>query len=389
MISAENYDDLSIISLLNRANAGDLDAQEVVNRRLGLVEKLLKYSEDQPRDERGRFGSTAGESVSGLFERKGLAQAVNNTVKSYLEDNYDRLVERGLIDPSQDQFKQLDSAAKAMVMEDIANRMSGVRIENVASAVADFSRVEGVASDSRNGRGVLTSEQLLATIEDDNAIMMFDGKEMYVYDANNPPQLSDGILFSTPEEKETALREMLSSSLIQNWAQTSNDANVKSLAIQDVAETKFGVENATPWPNGYQNQMDEVVEKHGATLEAFLGAQYSATQAFLEKNEVTEVTLFRGMNVGAVSPTDSTPRIPIGDNVEVAMRPLSSWTTREDTANGFGTHIFTSTLPAERIFSLPTTGFGCRLEDEVVVLGGVTNASVAEIDHFTNALMVD
>lgn len=83
---------------------------------------------------------------------------------------------------------------------------------------------------------------------------------------------------------------------------------------------------------------------------------------------------------------------------EMALQPLSSFSTSLDTANGFAgnaedalselfsqevvsseifSSISVSNIPRERILSMPSSGFGCLSETEVVVLGGVDDVSFA------------
>lgn len=74
---------------------------------------------------------------------------------------------------------------------------------------------------------------------------------------------------------------------------------------------------------------------------------------------------------------------------KVALQPMSSFSTSLDTANDFAyaasdiekgasfNAVVTSVIPRERILSIPTSGFGCLAEEELVVLGGVDSATFA------------
>jgi len=210
-------------------------------------------------------------------------------------------------------------------------------------------------------------------MEDPMKGFLFDGVSMQIVDVD--PLVQNSMRYDTEEEKETCLREFLAASLVENWAGTSNDESPESLALQEMAEQHFGIENAADWENNSQSEIDDIINQHGYVMGEFLQAQYEATQEFLSNNNTVEVTLHRGLtNDYSVSGNDE--EWNIGDEVELEMRPLSSWSTSFDVSAGFGSNVLTATFPAERIFSLPITGLGCLNEAEVVVLGGVMNAEV-------------
>jgi hypothetical protein len=84
------------------------------------------------------------------------------------------------------------------------------------------------------------------------------------------------------------------------------------------------------------------------------------------------IVVYRGMileeKVGVIESADN-----------VRWRPLSSWSTNQNTASStFGDpgtdpdrrgYVFASEVPVRNIFSHWSTGFGCANEHEVVVLG--------------------
>jgi hypothetical protein len=198
------------------------------------------------------------------------------------------------------------------------------------------------------------------------------------------------------------IREEKASEIIGLWAQTSNDNAYKSLAVQEVAQEVFGLKNTADWtvPKETQDEIDQYRSKNDDYLKAFVQAQYDTTQEFLSKNNITSVHVERGFTFSGNNENPENPmlspvpewaknlvsnRDAIGTNVEVPLRPLSSFTTDSDTSAMFATYpnttyadsrasresvVIQGTIPASQIFSLPSTGFGCYNEHEVVVVGG-------------------
>jgi hypothetical protein len=92
---------------------------------------------------------------------------------------------------------------------------------------------------------------------------------------------------------------------------------------------------------------------------------YRNTQGDLKRLKVKEVTLVRGVNTGH----------PEDGPVNVELRPLSSWTVSSRTASHFGGRGYSVTVPASRVFSTSSSGFGCSFEHEVILLGGTYPAT--------------
>lgn len=111
-------------------------------------------------------------------------------------------------------------------------------------------------------------------------------------------------------------------------------------------------------------------------LDSVLSAMYEDTQARLKSMGIEQMTLWRGMT--------STEAIPIGTVRSVDANALSSWTAQPKTAvvvfaKGDG-YILEQTIPAERIFSVNGSGFGCVDEWECVVLGTPTGQEYVQIE---------
>jgi len=214
--------------------------------------------------------------------------------------------------------------------------------------------------------------------------------------------------------KETGISEEECSEFVEQWAHSSNDDDMRSLAIQQDASDEFGVE-LSEFTKGKINRIEqreisgissnpltkeEIIAQGGTesdfeaqfkpfhsvkfeslmdspTQRKVLRAMYNKTQSELKARGITEVRAYRG----AIFSVDEYKGIIKGfKNVNIKTNPLSSWSLSQETASGFATGAagqkakrgvtFSSVIPASRILSLPTTGFGCLTEGELVVLGG-------------------
>jgi len=198
------------------------------------------------------------------------------------------------------------------------------------------------------------------------------------------------------EANDQALRENKVSELIGQWAQTSNNNSYKSLAIQQVVGEVFGLKEAVDWKISprTQEEMDYYRENNDEFLKAFVQAQYDTTQQFLKDNNITSVQVYRGFSFLPESEqVTAYTRVKApdwakgvvgnpnaeGTSVTVPLRPISAFASNYHEAENFAGNpglVIQGTIPASQVFSLPTTGFGCLGEKEVVVLGNATNWKV-------------
>jgi len=101
-----------------------------------------------------------------------------------------------------------------------------------------------------------------------------------------------------------------------------------------------------------------LTEQIGDPMRTVMDTQARMTQDFLRLNGLTSLTVHRGVNI------DVSKR-------EVIANPLSSWALDPGIANRFGMTVYSTSLPAERIFAVPeATGFGYSTLGEIVVYGG-------------------
>lgn len=171
-------------------------------------------------------------------------------------------------------------------------------------------------------------------------------------------------------EVATSLRETSVSSLVQLWAQSSNDTHAISLAVQNAAIKEFGLTNTKTWNKGgdaLKLEIQKVTDAKGEALQAFVRAQYEITQDYFKSQGIEKVTLFRGFTT-----SKSEFKVKAGSPVKVQMRPLSSFSYNHSNASSFsdGSVIIAGDIPVENILSTALTGVGCQHESEVVVIGG-------------------
>jgi len=109
-------------------------------------------------------------------------------------------------------------------------------------------------------------------------------------------------------------------------------------------------------------------------LMQYIQAMYDNTQELLKKQGIKEIPLVRGMVLGgrgALAPT----------LVDLKMQPISAFSLSYPVARDFAgtqTHgilVFTK-VPAKRVLSTYLSGYGCRAEHEVTVLGGAPTKAI-------------
>ena len=198
------------------------------------------------------------------------------------------------------------------------------------------------------------------------------------------------------------LRQYAVSSLISQWAQTSNDSSADALAVQSAAEDVLGVHGAAGWSNppagdGHPPpRLDLTLGGDTASsgepiLREFVQCQYDATQELFKAagyGPDDTIRLFRGegsrqeTSVTTPGPPDGTI-IPIprglekyaGQYVDATLRPLSSWSSDLRTSldpyfTGGGRSALTTLIPVRDVVSMYCTGVGCANESEFVIKGG-------------------
>ena len=203
-----------------------------------------------------------------------------------------------------------------------------------------------------------------------------------------PSEVKEGL--SHQLAKSTGESAQACSDRVKLWAHSSNDSDPASLAMQISAEKEFGIKDAAGWDNAGWDHRDanaaavKVEATQGDQNQKFLRAQYDATQSMFADHGIKDVVLYRGVHDSGGETGEA----------DVAMRPLSSWSTSPQTALGFATsrdagdqpRVYTARVPASQILSTSATGNGCLNEQEVVVLGGRQRLNAMEPEDFQLAM---
>lgn len=221
----------------------------------------------------------------------------------------------------------------------------------------------------------------------------------------------DTMLCFTYNSYGDTLLERCVSALISGWAITSNDSNPLALAKQDIAQEMFGLTEADEWVLVDRKmtpaELQQVADRKNIILndpeiktliQDVLKTQYELTQKYFAEKGITEIEVFRGMEMLSetrqiIKIADETLR-DLPDDVpkatkeevqfvwnairggtyraDVSTRPLSSWSLSHEISEEFATRegvLIRAKVPVKDIFATPQTGFGCFQENEVVVLG--------------------
>lgn len=181
-------------------------------------------------------------------------------------------------------------------------------------------------------------------------------------------------------------------SLVHVWAETSANADMRALCIQETARRLFGLEEFPYYPEGLMPMVREWLDKDpvlSSGLQHFLLAMYENTQEELQAAGIDRLVLWRGMNI--VPPRGwATIGRTAGEVDDVMLQPISSFSASYDTAEMFSGHVrkpgrptmMLVEVPRERIIGTAVSGFGCFGESEFVVIGGPTSAYMRQDDDF-------
>lgn len=169
--------------------------------------------------------------------------------------------------------------------------------------------------------------------------------------------------------------------LLHQWAITSGDHNSLSVAMQMAWEEEFGIKGSAKWWSSTtvanaQYYLDNPEFRAG--LRRFARVMYDETQAYLARQGVEEVVLYRGIAFDQPPPDLRwSGRSLRGGSAQVRMQPVSSFSADYETAWDFAlSHdgeykaVLMARVPRERIAGMARSGYGCFGETEWVVLGG-------------------
>ena len=207
-----------------------------------------------------------------------------------------------------------------------------------------------------------------------------------VYD---PKDVEKKVVDPEYREEYKDLAYNASNKLVKGWASTSGDSDRWAIAVQMAVQEEFKINDALiHWRDSLLADAENSFGSVKDGIKAFLRRQYDVTQTYFRKNGVTELVLFRGMGWERLTQVHPDLRYEEAWNdkihkVTLKLQPISSFSCSFDTALEFTGDFVTSykmvamvKVPVERVFTSCATGFGCRQEDEVVLLGGDMDAVV-------------
>jgi len=288
----------------------------------GVGTKLeAKYSEDQPRDEGGRWTAGGG---GGGYEHDALSPPGKRSEQEILEAGYDNYEKLNDVIQTPGEMKAATTAA------------------------------------------------LMDRLQDNPDFQKYVDSGIY----HTPLVWGEDYTPSTPQEAAVA-------GLLQQWAGTSGDSSAGAVAMQMSIQKEFGLDQAatghltqSSTSRLTQADIDGEMAQNGAAYQAFARAMYDNTQADLKAQGITSVTMYRGMMHDSVQEAKDRGFGTSGEveTVTIGEQPASSWSYDPEIAVSFsggraGT-VMSAEIPAARILSTAKTGFGSKNENEAVVLGG-------------------
>lgn len=426
--NANLLDDDALYFAFIGGTTGALDA--LLSRGESSKSVSLKYSEDQPRDENGRFAETDGGSNAPIkLDKWGTDVVTPFNADELLWDpafrDIDARVAAGGYKSNygsmwrKDYSTEVASTVKEFVSRDIALNMMHVPIEDMVSATGlandvdvsyallsvpegykwgghDYEGDEDFQLIALTGMGQVKAESA-SDVLDLSAFAKEGWDKDNVLEAMakvNAESIGEsGWALQGTQEAEDIVREAAVARLVNQWAETSNNSSPMSLAMQEIAAQEFGVENHASWETDDEigSLVQEYVKEDGPVYSSFLRAQYENTQAFLKEQGIEAITVYRGMQ--GLS-QDIISQVNAASNQDMSFRPLTSFSLKEEVAKDFAGMYFSDAenpnnsvimktdIPAERILSLPITGIGCLREEEAVILGGDINVDVATMQTY-------
>lgn len=209
----------------------------------------------------------------------------------------------------------------------------------------------------------------------------------------NPDRVAAGEYYpATSKEGQDLIRSDAVSHYVAKWAGTSNDSSAESLAMQDAVQREFGLKDAEAWappanaPLSLESNIKDYTQKNGDMYQNLFRTVYNNTQKTLQNQGIGSIPVCRGF---AWENGEIRTNIPVpiwaekNGESEVPLRPMSSFSTDNDTAKEFaGEHgaVIYGHIPTNRILSLASTGPGCLSEHEIVVLSGPGKWTVEDYD---------
>ena len=408
-----NRDTLIVIDKVDMENKqGELNIPKVYAHIESTTVKSEWEESEHPRNAEGEFESTDDHPRGEVRPSMSESEREQATAKAK------EAIEKGLASIDS---QITASSCKEEVARDIANRIGEEHNEKlIALAMKEWGPYD---------RRIMTTGE---------AVWQFspDGTSLYYVKGLSPGYLPQEafdkgkyILGSDPRVSQQ-LKEDGVSSLVSQWAISSNDANSTSLAIQEAAVREFGLPKQLEWDPAtavaldrdlanaeegrriYGASFDKDVKRlsdsivretknNGSMYQAFLRAQYENTQAFFKASGVTEIPLSRGVKFQGRVIDDKyvfisdapawakslDPKSQTAIEVDVPSRPLSSFAYSDKVSKSFAGDlsrgdrqgfVMSGIVPVDRILSCARSGVGCLKETEVVVMAGAGKLTVKD-----------
>ena len=200
-------------------------------------------------------------------------------------------------------------------------------------------------------------------------------------------RIRSGSVGDTPHSlrSPTATTKDIVEHLIDRWTVGSETETARAVAQAAMKEFNLSDTRAVTRDAAVQTRLAQDYGDVEAGLQHFTRAVYDQTQAWLSRRGITSVRLYRGSAEAAPLRTGAVR------HGALALRPLTSWSTRFETAAEFGTlhegrgQVQAVDVPASRIFSMPLTGPGEASKYEALVLGGSYHGAATTVP-FTGSL---
>lgn len=171
---------------------------------------------------------------------------------------------------------------------------------------------------------------------------------------------------------------------IGQWARSSNDTDMRSLAIQQDIAKEFGTKLSN-WQEGQISRTETELGAEGKPLlpsdsqRNILRAMYEHTQntfkeAGLRPDDM--LTLYRGTGRDSIHATKGAVFYSdVPDVVNYEGNAAESWTAHSNAAYDFGAIVVEAHIPVKNILATAVSGFGCLNEYEYTVLNASAEGS--------------
>lgn len=198
--------------------------------------------------------------------------------------------------------------------------------------------------------------------------------------------------------EDSGVSEEVIGDMIVQWGETSNDGDMRSLAIQQAASAEFGVP-MSEWQKTSIQRVEERKAKASADVladdkrftviapqdqqRAVLRTMYNNTQQRLAAEGYKpddKVILYRGFSPRNSSSDDS---YSLGEHINYQGNAIESWSVSKTSADGFGHGGITLAMevPIRNIVSTARSGFGTLWEGEFVVMGSIEGQVVEVVKN--------